>query len=274
MPNMTLSGVRKFPRRAAVLMRQMHAAFRGYTKGRYEGQWPTRNEPEDSPDLSNPLRAFFEAHKEGRGIWKWNHYFDIYDRHFRRFRGQEATILEIGIFSGGSLEMWKDYFGPRCRIYGVDIEPACKAYEDDGVKVFIGDQADREFWSRFRREVGAVDIVIDDGGHLPEQQIVSMEELLPYLRPGGVYLCEDVHCVLNQFASYVYGLAHNLNAFEEAEDNPDNNEQRVVSKATQFQAAIGSIHLYPYVLLIERSNAPITEFVSSKRGTQWEPFLK
>ena len=54
------------------------------------------------------------------------------------------------------------------------------------IKVFIGDQADRKFWSQFRREVPILDLVIDDGGHEPEQQIVSLEELLPHLRPGGV----------------------------------------------------------------------------------------
>jgi hypothetical protein len=46
------------------------------------------------PDTnSNPLREFFDSRKQGPGIWKWNHYFDIYDRHFRRFRGQEVSWL-------------------------------------------------------------------------------------------------------------------------------------------------------------------------------------
>jgi hypothetical protein len=169
--------------------------------------------------------------------------------------------------------MWKNYFGPDCQIYGVDIEPSCSSYEGAGVKVFIGDQADRKFWNRFKHEVEAVDIVIDDGGHTPEQQIVSLEELLPHLRPGGVYLCEDVHGVLNEFASYVCGLARNLNAAEHWRDNPNSSERRLVCKASKLQAAIGSVHLYPYVIVIERSNAQISEFVASKHGTQWEPFL-
>ncbi len=75
-----------------------------------------------TPDPSNPLRAFFDSRKEGRGIWKWDHYFDVYHRHFGKFVGRDVNVLEIGVYSGGSLEMWKAYFGPRCRIYGVDIE--------------------------------------------------------------------------------------------------------------------------------------------------------
>ncbi len=66
--------------------------------------------------------------------------------------------------------MWRDYLGPKAIIYGVDTEPDCRVYENDGVKIFIGDQADRSFWREFRRKVPALDIVIDDGGHQPEQQ--------------------------------------------------------------------------------------------------------
>ena len=160
---------------------------------------------------SNALRDFFVNHKEGPGIWKWEHYFDVYDRHFHRFRGQQINILEIGIYSGGSLDMWRHYFGPKAHIYGVDIEPACRIYESDAVTVFIGDQGDRQFWDMFRRNVPYLDIVVDDGSHHPDDQIVSAEELLPFLRPGGVYLCEDVHGAFNRFASYVHGLDHGLN---------------------------------------------------------------
>jgi hypothetical protein len=254
-------------------LRQMRMFWRGYTKWHSYTHWPDYSEPTDSPNLSNPLRAFFEARTEGPGIWKWNHYFDIYDRHFSRFRGQDVRVLEIGIYSGGSLEMWRDYFGPRSQIYGVDIQPACKAYESDFVKVFIGDQADRNFWKHFKNEAQPIDIVIDDGGHLPEQQIVTFEELLPHLRPGGVYLCEDVQGTFNSFASYVYGFAQNLNACEQGLADLGNNERRAVCKAIPVQSAVRSIHLYPYVTAIERTVRPISEFIAPKHGTQWEPFL-
>ena len=154
----------------------------------------------------NPLEAYFDAHTTGRGIWKWRHYFDVYHRHFSKFVGKEVHILEIGIFSGGSLGMWKEYFGPRCRIYGVDVSDACKEYEDDTVKVFVGDQADRSFWKRFKKEVPVIDIVIDDGGHKPHQQIATFEELLPHMRGGGVYVCEDVVFPFNRFQCYMNGF--------------------------------------------------------------------
>jgi hypothetical protein len=248
----------------------MEAIRRGYTSHLY---WRDQGAQKESSDDANPLRVFFDSRTHGKGIWKWEHYFDIYDRHFKRFRGRDVHVLEIGIYAGGSLELWKDYFGARCHIYGVDIEPACKEFEDDSVKVFIGDQADRSFWQRFRRAVPTLDIVIDDGGHLPEQQIVTLEELLPHLQPGGVYLCEDVHGAFNWFASYLHGFTHRLNAFEQVNDH-DYDERRIVCKTTEFQSAVQAIHLYPFAAVIERTPAPILELLAPKHGTQWQPFPK
>ena len=63
------------------------------------------------------------------------------------------------------------------------------------IHVLIGDQADRTFWRRMiaHGTLPPLDIVIDDGGHTPDQQRVTLEELLPHIRPGGVYVCEDIH---------------------------------------------------------------------------------
>jgi SAM-dependent methyltransferase len=249
-------------------------AWREYAEWSARVSWPGDAGTKQAPDLTNPLRRFFQVHRQGRGIWKWNHYFEIYHRHFSKFQGREVHLLEIGIYSGGSLEMWRDYFGPACHIYGVDIEPACKAYEGSTVKVFIGDQADRGFWQRFKRDVPKVDIVVDDGGHLPEQQMAAFEELLPHLRPGGVYLCEDVHGAFNRFASYVHRFAHELNACDQHVNHPEDDERRIVSPTTPLQSAVSSIHLYPFVTVIERTDAPVSELVAPKHGTEWQPFLK
>jgi hypothetical protein len=153
------------------------------------------------------LRDYFEAHHEGRDIWKWDHYFDMYHRHLSKFVGLDLKLVEIGIYSGGSLEMWGSYFGPRCHVYGVDIENACKAYESEKASVFIGDQESPEFWRNFKANVGTVDILIDDGGHTPEQQTVTLNEMLEAIRPGGVYICEDIHGHRNSFINYAVGAS-------------------------------------------------------------------
>jgi methyltransferase family protein len=219
--------------------------------------------PSASP---NPLEKHFDAHAQGPGIWKWRHYFGIYHQHLRKFIGQEVHIVEVGVYSGGSLELWKGYFGAAARIYGVDIVEECKAYEHESIRIFIGDQADARFWKHFKAQVPTLDIVIDDGGHETHQQVVTLEELLPHLRPGGVYVCEDVQGISNGFHSYISGLAASLNRFERG--------QRVGSFAPgAIQRMISAVHLYPFLVVIEKAVVPVEEFVSASRGTEWQPFL-
>ena len=225
---------------------------------------------EKPADPVNPLKSYFDAHTEGRGIWKWEHYFPIYHRHFSKFVGREVHVLEIGVYSGGSLEMWRAYFGSNCHVYGVDIEAACKTYENDWTAIAVGDQADRGFWKRFKQANPRIDVLIDDGGHEAEQQIVTLEEMLPHLRPGGVYLCEDVHGEQHQFHSFVQGMAAGLNANV---PNLNHTATRMACVPTPFQTAIGSIHLYPYVTVIEKNDRPLVELAAPKRGTEWQPFL-
>jgi cephalosporin hydroxylase len=215
----------------------------------------------------NPIKKYFDAYTDGNGIWKWNHYFDIYHRHFEKFRGEEVHIVEIGVYSGGSMNMWRSYFGDKCKVYGVDIQKECLAYRNENVEIFIGDQEDRDFWKEFRSKVPRIDIVVDDGGHTVEQQIVTLEELLPGISAGGVYLCEDIHGSTNCFADYVNGLQKSMN-YNEAIPG-----ENYTSRSSSFQKNIHSIHIYPYAVVIEKNEVDVPKLFAPKHGTIWEPFL-
>ncbi|MFQ6538707.1 MULTISPECIES: class I SAM-dependent methyltransferase [Aphanothece] len=221
----------------------------------------------DATSPSNPLWDYFSKHEKGPGIWKWTHYFNAYDRHFARFRDQEVNLLEIGIYSGGSLDMWLEYFGDRCRIYGVDIEDACRSYETDRIRVFIGDQESREFWARFRTDTPQIHILIDDGGHTPEQQMVTLEEMLPCMPVGSVYVCEDIHGISNRFAAFAAGLVQSLNACNGMVSGV------LGFTSTRAQQEINSIHFYPYLCVIEKHENPPSTLTAPKHGTEWQPFL-
>jgi hypothetical protein len=140
----------------------------------------------------NPLERYFRSNQD-RQIWKWMHYFEIYERHFSPYRKKAVTIVEFGVFHGGSLQMWKDYFGRKARIVGIDIDPRCKAFAEDQVEVIIGDMEDREFLRQLRSDLGPIDVLVDDGGHTMMQQITAFEEMWPGISDGGVYLVEDLH---------------------------------------------------------------------------------
>lgn len=247
------------PRALAHALQAIPALCRGFTFARTYADRAS-SAPDPAPALpGNPLWDYFQANTKGPGIWKWEHYFDIYHRHFARFIGQRVNVLEVGIYSGGSLGMWRSYFGERSHIYGVDIEAACKSYENEHISVFIGDQANRAFWESFRKSADGIDILIDDGGHTPQQQRITLEEMLPHLRPGGVYLCEDIHGRANGFSTFAGALVDELNSMK-------------VKSPSLFQSSIHSIHFYPFLVVIEKHRVGPTQLVSTRRGTEWQPF--
>jgi hypothetical protein len=274
--NMLVSNVSRFfqmalhnPRWTYHALSNLPEALRAST---FCALWPAANTTDATvlhpQEQQTTLWKYFDRHKDGRVIFKWTHYFDIYDRHFNKFVDRNIQVVEVGVLGGGSLEMWQHYFGDKCHATGIDIDARCKKFEDHRTTIFIGDQADREFWKTFRESTPPVDVFIDDGGHMPEQQIVTLEEILPYLRPGGVYLCEDIHGISNRFAAYAQRLADHLNA---ASLKPGrDSKSRHTSLAGGFQAAVCSVHFYPFVVVIEKASAPISEFFAKIRPEKSE----
>lgn len=126
-------------------------------------------------------------------IHKWHHYIPLYERYFGTWRNRPLRFLEIGVFRGGSLSMWRRYFGPEAMIFGIDIDPTCAAYDGSAGQVRIGSQDDPEFLARTVEEMGGVDIVLDDGSHMLPHIRTSFEALFPCVTPGGLYMVEDLH---------------------------------------------------------------------------------
>lgn len=148
------------------------------------------------PAKNTPDNELFKIFLAGSNIHKWHHYFDIYTRYFERFRDRPITMLEIGVFRGGSLRMWKEYFHPDSTIVGIDIDKSCQAHEIAAQNVFvrIGSQADPTFLANVNGEFGPFDIILDDGSHKTHHQIVSFATLFrDALKDGGCYMVEDVH---------------------------------------------------------------------------------
>ena len=140
---------------------------------------------------------------------KHSTYFQSYDHFFSQYRDKEITFVEVGVLGGGSLFMWRDYFGPKARIIGIDFNPNAKKWEDEGFEIFIGSQSDEEFWADFVEKVGGIDILLDDGGHTYEQQIVTTECVLASINDGGLLLVEDTH------TSYMDGFGPRSKSFLE-----------------------------------------------------------
>jgi len=202
---------------------------------------------------TSQFEKIFKEHN-GNIIHKWHHYFEIYERHFQRFKNRKIVILEIGVYKGGSLEMWRRYFGPQCQIIGIDINPLCKRFEDENTKIFIGSQDDREFLRELKAEIPRVDVLIDDGGHMMDQLKITFEELYDWVADDGVYLVEDLHTCYwpayeggykrkNTFIEHCKELIDQLNAWH--------SQQRIL-KPTDFTRSTHSIHFYDSIVAFEK----------------------
>jgi hypothetical protein len=133
----------------------------------------------------------------GTDKWGVHWYAKHYETHFRPIRKKRLNLLEIGIgggedaeLGGGSLRMWKDYF-PRANVYGIDLYDKHR-HDEHRIKTFQGSQADNDFLGRVLRQIGGIDIVIDDGSHQNAHVLSTFNFLFPKLSRDGIYVIEDI----------------------------------------------------------------------------------
>jgi hypothetical protein len=213
------------------------------------------------------LIDFFENH-EHRMIHKWMHYFEIYERHFSQFRKKKISLLEFGVLHGGSLQMWKYYFGKNAKIYGADIDPRCAELAEENITILNCNQEDRDSLSSIRNTLPKFDIIIDDGGHTMLQQKLTFEEMYAHVKDGGIYLCEDMHTSYwpghfgggykseSSFMEYTKNLVDQLNAWY-SQDN--------LLQVNEFTKSTFAIHYYDSIIVIEKR--PIVKPLARMKGT-------
>lgn len=163
-------------------------------------------------------------------------------------------MLEFGVLHGGSLQMWKHYFGAQAKIYGVDINPRCAELAEENITIMIGDQESRESLRDITNTLPKFDIILDDGGHTMLQQTTTFEEMWSHLKDGGIYLCEDLHTSYwpgfggalkkaDSFIEYTKNLIDQLNAWYSLDVNLMVND---------FTRTAFSMHYYDSILVIEK----------------------
>ena len=122
---------------------------------------------------------------------KYHDYMIWYEKYLAPTKNKIKVFLEIGIGYGVSLRIWREYF-PNAIIYGIDHNQTCKQHEEDRIKVCIGRQENLSFLEDVCKQTFDYDIVIDDGDHIYEHQLISLSYLLPKLKKGGYYFIEDL----------------------------------------------------------------------------------
>ena len=222
----------------------------------------------------NDLLNYFKENTDRPQINKWHHYFDIYERHFSKFRDRPIVFLEIGVQNGGSYLMWKKYFNVDSQFYGIDIDPRCLNFEENKFKIFIGSQSNKFFLESVLSQIPDIDIIIDDGGHTMEQQIVSFEVLYPKLKNGGIYLVEDTHT--SYFLSHGGGYRRRSTFIEYAKKFADVLHGFHINKNIKFiegyKHTVKSIHFYDSIVVFEKDK--VIKPFSEKIGVVTIPYQK
>ncbi|MDO9375071.1 MAG: class I SAM-dependent methyltransferase [Ferruginibacter sp.] len=199
----------------------------------------------------NELEHFFK-NEEHRLIHKWNHYFEIYDRHLKHLKDRKINILEIGVCHGGSLQMWDFYFKGNAFVYGIDINPECKKLENENVQIFIGSQEDEQFLETIKRTIPKVDVLIDDGGHTMKQQVNTLKYLFDHVADDGIYICEDLHT--SYWKSFGGGYKKKRSFIEFSKNFIDKIHAWHSPKISvdHFTRSTHSLHYYDSMLVIEK----------------------
>ena len=183
-------------------------------------------------------------------------YLTIYEDYFSKLQNHKLSILEIGIWSGESLKLWKEYF-PNAEIIGIDKSDDCVQCQPLGTTSFLVDQADEKQLIKFSQDK-LFDIIIDDGSHYSPHQILSFQVLFERLKPEGLYIVEDIHCSYEQkfgfrgerSINYFLKLAHYLNFRGKLQYVSEYEKNK--SDFNGYDGRFKFIHFYPGLCIIKK----------------------
>lgn len=122
-----------------------------------------------------------------------NGYLPYYDANTEPWIEETIHLLEVGVFKGGSLKLWQDYF-PKATIAGIDVSLPLDRVESERIRMFEGSQTDTDFLATVAGQTApdGFDIIIDDASHLGRDAKTTFWFLFEHhLKSGGLYVIED-----------------------------------------------------------------------------------
>ena len=220
--------------------------------------------PDSFPDL---LTSFANA---SRFSSKLSSYFADYELMFSSFRNQKVTIVEIGVLDGGSLQMWKTFFGPSARVIGVEANPEALNLVAQGFEIYIINQENANSWRTVLPTIGNIDILIDDGGHTSLGQIMTCLETVNFINDGGLIVIEDTHSsFLKEFGMPSrYSFSNWVSLIEKILDLQYlNKSEKVSAEVANFAKRIRSITKFRSMTVFSiHSELTAPQLVSNQRS--------
>jgi hypothetical protein len=190
-------------------------------------------------------------------IFELGHWYTkLYEEYFTPLRESTKNVLEIGVYNGESIRLWKDYF-INAKIYGIDIDPNCQRFNSNRQHIFIGDQSNVDFLNMVADSINeSIDIIIDDGSHKISDYVTSFKNLFLRLRSQGWYVIEDINADCgSDFYNFINYLTEGINLGRVNISKRRDiilKEQLNLECFTDVQLAINTLHFYNNIIFIRR----------------------
>lgn len=159
---------------------------------------------------------------------------------------------------GGSLELWRRYFGKSAIIFGIEINPKYPRVGKDVAEIRFGSQSDPDFLEKVIDEMGGVDIVIDDGSHRSADVLASLGHLFTRLATPGLYMIEDLHT--SYWRDWGGGYGQKGTSVEVAKElidllhSPYNRKIPSRHRLGMSHGHLRGLHFYDSMLVIEKDS--------------------
>jgi hypothetical protein len=215
----------------------------------------------------NPLQSLGLRHQTDKAdryhTFCGRSYLDVYETYFAPIRDQVRGVLELGVYRGSSLKVWRDYFR-NASVIGIDQDPQANQFYGERISVILGHQCDPQVLHRARAAAAAAadtafDIIIDDGSHLVEHMLGSLDAAWGHLKPGGLYTIEDLANTYYDLTPYVQvrpGLSLNPPTTDFCNDRSRFDAALLARIAImdKLQGDTAFIHFWPMQCILQKVN--------------------
>ena len=160
----------------------------------------------EETQIMNKFQKDFIIEKSASDKILHHGYQRFYPWFLRHLKQENINLLEIGIEEKESIELWNGYFR-SVNIHGIDIDE--KQHQNINVKLYQVDQSNENELSEFAKSLTIqFDVILDDGSHVPNHQILTINNFWKLVKPGGIYIIEDIETSYWK-KSCIYGYPFN-----------------------------------------------------------------
>ena len=170
------------------------------------------------------LHALADRFGTDKSLRTGHGYVSAYRMLLEPLRHTLLNMTEVGVLTGSSVLMWAAYFS-RAEIWGLDINLQSVAMRrcknKSRIHLRAASSQSQTTPAELRLVNESMDLVIDDGSHTREGNSRTISALWRLVRPGGLYVIEDVSTGADTRGKYGAGGHNDRSGFASIVHAPD-----------------------------------------------------